>query len=127
MRWPTDGGRLSDTGGEGSPTLSSSTASVRHGDDGATGRETMQGKLRRTPTWRAKCRITGSGKTLKVRTLGCVRSSFLPTNPRPRFAMILRMNSTNSQHEKHKIYTGSRHCCGVIPYSSVVVVDCLLG
>ena len=37
-RWPADGGRLSNAGGEGSPTLSSSTASVCHGDDGATDR-----------------------------------------------------------------------------------------
>ena len=39
-RWPADGSRLSNAGGEGSPTLSSSTASVRHGDDGATGQRT---------------------------------------------------------------------------------------
>ena len=34
--WPADRSRLSDAGGEGSSTLSSSTASIRHGDDGAT-------------------------------------------------------------------------------------------
>ena len=125
-RWPADGSRLSNAGGEGSPALSASAASVRHGDDGATGRGATEGKLRRTPTWRAKCRITGSGKTLKVRTLGCARRS-PPTDPRPSFAKISRANSTNSQHKGHKIYTGSGHLCGVIPYSSVVVVDCLLG
>ena len=79
----------------------------------------MEGKLRRTPTWRAKCRISGSSKTLKVRTLGCVRGS-PPTDPRPSFAKISRDNSINSQHKGHKIYTGSGHRCGVIPYSSVV-------
>ena len=36
MRWPADRSRLSNAGGEGSPALSSSAASVRHGDDGAT-------------------------------------------------------------------------------------------
>ena len=30
-RWPADGSRLSNAGGEGSPALSSSAASVRHG------------------------------------------------------------------------------------------------
>ena len=40
---------------------------------------------------------------------------------------ISRLSTTNSQHTRHKIYTGSGHHCGVIPYSSVVVVDCLLG
>ena len=37
-RWPADGSRLSNAGGEGSPALNSSAASVRHGDDGATER-----------------------------------------------------------------------------------------
>ena len=74
-----------------------------------------------------KCiyRITGSNKTHKVRTLGCARRS-PPIDPRPNLAKISRTNSTNSQHKWHKIYTGSGHRCGVIPYSSVVV-DCLLG
>ena len=72
------------------------------------------------------CWITGSGKTLEVWTLGCARRS-PPTNPRPSFAKISRTNSTSSQHKGHKIYTGSGHRWCVIPYSSVVVVDCLLG
>ena len=50
-----------------------------------------------------------------------------PTDPRPSFAKISGTNSTNSQHKEHKIYTGSGHRCGVIPYSSVVVVHCLSG
>ena len=29
--------------------------------------------------------------------------------------------------QRHMIYTGSGHRCGVIPYSSLVVVDFLLG
>ena len=41
-------------------------------------------------------------------------------------AAISKLSSMNSQHKRHKIYTGSGHCCGVITYSSVVVVDCLL-
>ena len=35
-------------------------------------------------------------------------------------ATISKASSTNSQHKGHKIYTGSGHRCGVIPYSSVV-------
>ena len=50
-----------------------------------------------------------------------------PTDPRPSFTKISRANSTNLQHKGHEIYTGLGHRCGVIPYSSVVVVDCLLG
>ena len=86
----------------------------------------VEEELRRSPTWRAKCRITGSGKTLKVRTLGCTRR-YPPTDPRPSFAKISGTDSMNSKHKGHKIYTGSGHRCGVIPYFSVVVVDCLLG
>ena len=33
---------------------------------------------------------------------------------------ISKLGTTNSQHKRHKIYTGSGHRCGVIPYSSVV-------
>ena len=40
---------------------------------------------------------------------------------------ISKPSSTNSQHKGHNIYTGSGQRCGVIPYSIVVVVDCLLG
>ena len=32
---------------------------------------------------------------------------------------ISKASSTNSQHKRHKIYTGSGHRCGVIPYSTV--------
>ena len=37
-RWPADGSRLSNSGAEGSPALSSSAASILHEDDGATER-----------------------------------------------------------------------------------------
>ena len=36
----------------------------------------------------------------------------------PTLAMISKLN--DEQHKGHKIYTGSGHRCGVIPYSSVV-------
>ena len=42
-------------------------------------------------------------------------------------AAISKLSSMNSQHKRHKIYTGSGHHYGVIPYCSVVVVHCLLG
>ena len=48
------------------------------------------------------------------------REDLPPIDPRPNLAKISRTNSTNSQHKGHKIYTGSGHRCGVIPYSSVV-------
>ena len=70
-RRPTDGCRLGDAGGESSPTLGASSASVRHGCDEAMECRTVERRFWRTPTWRAKCWISVSGKTLKVRTLGC--------------------------------------------------------
>ena len=33
---------------------------------------------------------------------------------------ISEPSSTNPQHKRHEIYTGSGHRCGVIPYSNVV-------
>ena len=62
------------------------------------------------------CRMWGSGKTLKVRTLGCARSSFPPTDLRP---SSLRSSGRTRNSERRGIYTSSGHHCGVIPYSSV--------
>ena len=66
-----------------------------------------------------RCRITGSSKTLKVRTLGCARSSLPPTNPRPSSLRSRGRTRRTRNTERHEIYTGSGHRCGVIPYSSV--------
>ena len=65
------------------------------------------------------CRISGSGKTLEVRTLGCAEDFPLPTHAL-NLAAISKPSSTNSQHKRHEIYTSLGHRCGVIPYSSVV-------
>ena len=75
MRWPTDGGHLSNAGGEGSPALSSSTASVRHGNDGATERRIDGREAMAHPYPARQMSDVGFGKTLKVRTLGCARRS----------------------------------------------------
>ena len=44
--------------------------------------------------------------------------------PLPNHALSLtgisKLSSANSQHKRHKIYTGSGHHCGIIPYSGVV-------
>ena len=67
----------------------------------------------------------GFRQTLEVRTLGCARRfDPLPTHSSPNRRDL---NYQTEQHKRHKIYTGSGHHCGVIPYSSVVVVGCLLG
>ena len=73
--------------------------------------------LRRRST--RHCRMWGSGKTLKVRTLGCAQSSFPPTDPRP--SSLRSHGRTRRTHntERREVYTGSGHRCGVIPYSSV--------
>ena len=79
MRWPANGSRLSDDGGEGSPTLSSSTASVLHGDDGATDSLIDEREATAHPYLARQMSDVGLRQTLKVRTLGCTRSlSLLP-------------------------------------------------
>ena len=77
------------------------------------------GEPRRTPTWRAKYRMWGSGKPLRFEHWGACEDLSLTVHALTHFA-ISRLGKTNSQHKGHKIYTGSGHRCGVIPYSSVV-------
>ena len=65
-------------------------------------------------------------KPLRFEHWGAHEDSPLP-NHALSLTAISKPNSTNSQHKGHKIYTSSGHRCSVIPYSSVVVVDCLSG
>ena len=64
-------------------------------------------------------------KPLRSEHWGAHEDSPPPPNHAFTLTEISKPSSTNSQHKRHKIYTGSGHRCGVIPYSSVVVVDCL--
>ena len=48
------------------------------------------------------------------------REDFPLPNHALNLTVISKPSSTNSQHKRHEIYTGSGHRCGVIPYSSVV-------
>ena len=67
----------------------------------------------------------GFWQTLEVRTLGCTRRFIpLPTRSSPN---RWDLHYQTAHHKRHKIFTGSGHHCGVIPYSSVWCVDCLLG
>ena len=52
------------------------------------------------------CRMWGSGKTLKVRTLGCARSSFPPTDLRPSSLRSRGRTRRTRNTERHGIYTG---------------------
>ena len=49
-------------------------------------------------------------------------TSRLPTSRR-----LARIKLHEEQHKGHEVYTSSGHHCGVIPYSSMCVVDCLRG
>ena len=99
--------------------LSAGSMSVRHGCDEAMGRISMEGKLQRTPTWRAKCRIWVPAKPSRFEHWGAREDLPLP-NHALSLTAIARPSSTNPQHKRHEIYTGSGHRFGVIPYSSVV-------
>ena len=57
-------------------------------------------------------------KPLRFEHWGAREDLLLP-NHALNLATISKASSTNSQHERHKIYTSSGHHCGVIPYSSV--------
>ena len=84
----------------------------------------MEDESWRTPTWRAKCRISGSGRPLRFEHWGAGEIS-PPTYLRS--SALLGSKLRKEQHKRHRVYTGSGHHCGVIPNSSVVVVDFLLG
>ena len=74
------------------------------------------GRTRCTPTWRAKCRMLGSGRPLRFELWGA-HEDLPSTNPCP---IAMRGSKLNDERLMgHKIYTGSGHRCGVIPYSSV--------
>ena len=78
-RWGMAGGIvacrhcLGDAGGEGNPALSTNSTSVSRENSGTAMNRPTEERLRRTPTWHAKCQIQGSTDPRKVRTLGCVR------------------------------------------------------
>ena len=76
----------------------------------------MEDEFRRTPTWRAKCRISGSDRPLRFEHWGA-RGDFAFDLPAP--PASLRSKLWKEQHKRHRVYTGSGHRCGVIPYSSV--------
>ena len=77
----------------------------------------MEDESRHTPTWRAKCRISGSGRPLRFEHWGAHGdfASYLPAPP----PAMLESKLRKEQHKRHGVYTGSGHRCGVIPYSSV--------
>ena len=76
----------------------------------------MEDEFRRTPTWHAKCQISGSGRPLRFEHWG-VHEDLSPTSSRLEVSQRSRL--LKELHKRHKVYTGSGHCCGVIPYSSV--------
>ena len=55
---------------------------VGHGDDDATGHGAVEDEFRRTPTWRAKCQISGSGRPLRFEHWGA-RGDFASYLPAP--------------------------------------------
>ena len=97
MGRPADRGCLSDTDGEGGPALGAGSTCVCHGCGGVVECGSMEGKLQRTPTWHTKCRISGSGKTLEVQTLGCARRSLLPLAHT--LTTISKLSTSNSQNK----------------------------
>src|SRR3954463_2771035 len=74
----------------------------------------VEDRFRRTPTWRAKCRITGSGRPLRFELWGARGDSALY------LSVSQGSKLPKEQHEEHRVYTSYGHRCGVIPYSSFV-------
>ena len=60
--------------------------------------------------------MLGSSRPLRFELWGA-REDLPPTTPRPIASREYMLN--DEQHEGHKVYTGSGHRRGLIPYSSV--------
>ena len=71
------------------------------------------------------CRISGSGKTLEVRTLGCARRSLLPLAHA--LTAISRLSASNSQNKgtQDLYWFGPPMWCNTLLQCGVV--DCLSG
>ena len=69
--------------------------------------------------WLATIEFHVPAKPLRFEHWGAREDLSLTGQALKHFA-ISKASSTNSQHMGNKIYTGSGHRCGVIPYSSVV-------
>ena len=76
----------------------------------------MEDKFRRTPTRRAKCRISSSGRPLRFELWGA-HEDLSPTSSRFEDSQGSRLHE--EQRKRRKVYTSSGHHCGVMPYSSL--------
>ena len=90
---------------------------ARHRNRGVLADQLTEERLQRTPTWRAKCRILGSGKPLRFEHWGAHEDLSLPSSLSQRSQGLARRSQGTRDT---RVYTGSGHRCGVIPYSSVV-------
>ena len=109
-------GRWHNMGSPCRPVVRVGRRVARHGGGEATECGTKEGRFRRTPTWRAKYRMLGSGRPLRFELWGAHED--LPRiTPRSIASQESKLKRRTTRG--HKIYTGSGHRCGVIPYSSV--------
>src|SRR3954465_2960694 len=66
------------------------------------------------PRFDRQCRISGSGRPLRFELWGARGDSGLY------LSVSQGSKLPKEQHKRHRVYTGSGHRCGVIPYSGVV-------
>jgi hypothetical protein len=67
--------------GPSSPGLGRGSGNVSHGDVEAAEDRSKEGRLRRTPTWHAKCRISGSARPLRFELWGACEELVLSDLP----------------------------------------------
>ena len=73
--------RLGDAGGEGAPALSMNSTGISLGDSETMVNQLEEERLRRTPTWHAKCRIQGSATLERFELWGACEELILPSLP----------------------------------------------
>ena len=85
---------------------------------------TAEERFQRTPTWHAKCRISGSGRPLRFEHWG-VRRDLSPTDLRPISSRDLGWKPRTTQGTQGLYWFGPPLWCNTLLQCGVV--DCLLG
>ena len=114
---PADGGRMGDASGKSGPALGAGSSGVEHGWNGR--RNTRR---RKAGSGAPLPGAPNVGFRVPVDPLGSNSGVHAEIAPPTYLCLVASQGSKlhEEQHKRHKIYTGSGHHCGVIPYSSVV-------
>ena len=100
-------------GGPCCPTVGVGSWVACHLNGEATERDAEEEGFRRTPTWRAKCRISGSGRPLRFEHWGA-RGDLSPTDLRPISSRALSWKQRTTQGTRGLYWFGPPLWCNAL-------------